>query len=62
MRYARLTPGQGFQPVNSFLYYLQRLVVSPRLRSLCIRAFRSWVRMRRGGGTAASAATSSQRQ
>ena len=62
MRYARLTPGQGFQPVNSFLYYLQRLVVSPRLRTLCIRAFRSWVRVRRGGGTAASAATSSQRQ
>lgn len=58
MRYARLTPGPGFRPVNSFLYYLQRIVVPPRLRGLCIRAFRQWVRLRRGGS--ASAKTISQ--
>jgi len=50
MRYARLTPGHGFQPLNSFLYYLQRLVVAPRLRRLCISAFRRWIRVRRGRG------------
>lgn len=54
MRYARLTPGRGFRPVNSFLYYLQRIVVSPRLRGLCVQAFRQWVRVRRGGSAAAA--------
>ncbi|GGX90523.1 hypothetical protein GJV26_12450 [Massilia dura] len=48
MRYARLTPGHGFKPANSFLYYLQRLTVSPPLRGLCVRMFRNWVRARHG--------------
>lgn len=60
MRYARLTPGRGFQPVNSFLYYLQRLVVSRRVRQLCIGVFRKWIRVRRGRGAAVS--SSSQRE
>jgi hypothetical protein len=48
MRYARLTPGHGFKPANSVLYYLQRLIVSPPLRGLCVRLFRQWVRARQG--------------
>ena len=48
MRYARLTPGHGFKPANSFLYYLQRIIVSPPLRGLCVRMFRQWVRLRQG--------------
>lgn len=57
MRYARLTPGQGFRPVNCFFYYLQRIVVSPRLRGMCVRALRQWVRMRRGSGAASTTTT-----
>jgi hypothetical protein len=37
MKYARLVPGIGFSPLNSFLYYSQRIVTFPRLRSLCVR-------------------------
>ncbi|WUR12976.1 hypothetical protein E7V67_025350 [[Empedobacter] haloabium] len=48
MRYARLTPGHGFKPANSFFYYLQRIIVAPPLRGLCVRMFRQWVRMRQG--------------
>jgi hypothetical protein len=48
MRYARLTPGHGFKPASSFLYYLQRIIVSPPLRGLCVRLFRNWVRARHG--------------
>jgi hypothetical protein len=48
MRYARLTPGHGFKPANSFLYYLQRIIVSPPLRGLCVRMFRTWIRARHG--------------
>lgn len=48
MKYARLTPGHGFKPANSFFYYLQRLIVSPPLRGLCVRLFRNWVRVRQG--------------
>lgn len=53
MRYARLTPGHGFKPANSFFYYLQRIVVSPPLRGLCVRLFRQWVRLRQGEPAAA---------
>jgi hypothetical protein len=48
MRYARLTPGHGFNPAHSFLYYLQRLIVSPPLRGVCVRLLRRWVRLRQG--------------
>jgi hypothetical protein len=48
MKYARLTPGHGFKPANSLLYYLQRLIVLPPLRGLCVRLFRNWVRVRQG--------------
>ncbi|UGQ46194.1 phytanoyl-CoA dioxygenase family protein [Massilia endophytica] len=48
MRYARLTPGHGFKPSNSFLYYLQRIIVSPPLRGVCVKLFRQWVRVRQG--------------
>lgn len=48
MRYARLTPGHGFKPSNSFLYYLQRIIVSPPLRGVCVKLFRQWVRARQG--------------
>jgi hypothetical protein len=48
MKYARLTPGHGFKPANSLLYYLQRLIVAPPLRGLCVRLFRAWVRVRQG--------------
>ncbi len=53
MRYARLTPGHGFKPANSFFYYLQRIIVSPPLRGLCVRIFRNWVRFRHGISAAA---------
>ena len=62
MRYAQLTPGQGFRPVNSFFYYLQRLVVTPRLRGICVRTLRQWVRLRRGGlARSTTSATASHR-
>ena len=54
MRYARLTPGHGFKPANSFLYYLQRIIVSPPLRGMCVRMFRNWVRVRHGISTRVS--------
>jgi hypothetical protein len=48
MRYARLTPGHGFNPAHSFLYYLQRLIVSRPLRGVCVHLLRQWVRLRQG--------------
>jgi hypothetical protein len=57
MRYARLTPGHGFNPANSFLYYLQRLIVSPLLRGVCVRLLRRWVRLRRGVSAALPASS-----
>jgi hypothetical protein len=55
MRYARLTPGYGFKPAHSVLYYLQRIIVSPALRGLCVRMFRNWVRARHGMSSRAAA-------
>ena len=60
MRYARLTPGHGFKPANSFFYYLQRIVVPLPLRGLCVRLLRRWVRLRRGA--AGSRPAPAQRQ
>jgi hypothetical protein len=48
MKYARLTPGQGFRPGNSLLYYLQRLVVARRVRRWCVRLCRGWIGARHG--------------
>ncbi|TFW25785.1 hypothetical protein E4L96_04875 [Massilia arenosa] len=50
MKYARLTPGAGFSPVNSFLYYFQRLVVLLPLRRMFVRSGRAWIRSRQGKG------------
>ena len=48
MEFARLTPGPGFAPVQSLLYYGQRVVTSPHLRRFVIASLRSGVRLRHG--------------
>jgi hypothetical protein len=48
MEYARLTPGMGFNPIHSLLYYGQRVVTSPALRRLVVAALRYSVRFRHG--------------
>ena len=48
MEYARLTPGPGFNPMQSFLYYGQRVVTSPALRRAIVSTLRHGVRFRHG--------------
>lgn len=48
MEYARLTPGPGFTPLQSFLYYGQRLVTPPALRRMVVATLRQSVRVRQG--------------
>ncbi|MES2298462.1 MAG: hypothetical protein V4582_15565 [Pseudomonadota bacterium] len=50
MKYARLTPGAGFLPVHSLLYYGQRVLVAPALRGPVVRLLAAAVRLRRGLG------------
>lgn len=45
MKYAKLTPGIGFSPVQSVLYYTQRLVTIPALRRFCIFLIKTTVRL-----------------
>jgi hypothetical protein len=48
MEYARLTPGTGFNPIQSLLYYGQRVVTSPALRSVIVATLRHGVHFRHG--------------
>jgi hypothetical protein len=48
MEYAQLKPGRNFQPGRSLLYYIQRIVVEPRLRRLCTRGIAAAVRALEG--------------
>lgn len=48
MEYARLTPGKGFNPIQSFLYYGQRVVTAPTLRRVIVATLRHGVRFRQG--------------
>ncbi|HZX27390.1 MAG TPA: phytanoyl-CoA dioxygenase family protein [Telluria sp.] len=56
MKYARLTPGEGFSPVHGLLYYTQRMVVPRGLRAACVGLLRRWVRVRQGRTAALSPA------
>jgi hypothetical protein len=55
MKYARLTPGAGFTPLRSLLYYGQRVVVSPAFRRLVVALLRRMVSFRQGGTPVAPA-------
>lgn len=48
MEYAQLTPGRGFLPMQSFLYYGQRFVTSLTLRRLAVKAIKAGIRFRQG--------------
>ncbi|MGZ3183644.1 MAG: phytanoyl-CoA dioxygenase family protein [Telluria sp.] len=50
MKHARLTPGAGFRPWQSLLYYFQRIVVPRGMRSAYVRAVSRWIRRRQGMG------------
>lgn len=50
LAYARLSPGEGFQPWRALLYYAQRLVTAPPLRRAACALIAAGVRVRRGGG------------
>lgn len=48
MEYAQLTPGPGFTPRQSFLYYGQRAITSPVLRRLVVATLQSGIRFIHG--------------
>jgi hypothetical protein len=50
MEYAQLKPGRRFAPLQSLLYYSQRIVTYPSLRRLVVRALSGAVRLRQGSG------------
>jgi hypothetical protein len=50
MEYAQLTPGRRFAPLQSLLYYSQRIVTRPSLRRLVVRALSGALRLREGSG------------
>jgi len=50
MEYAQLKPGSQFSPLRSLLYYSQRMVTSPSLRRLVVRALSGALRLRQGAG------------
>ncbi|MYM75970.1 hypothetical protein GTP56_27775 [Duganella sp. FT134W] len=50
MEYAQLKPGRRFAPLQSLLYYSQRIVTYPTLRRLVVRALSGAVRLRQGSG------------
>ncbi len=49
MKYAQLTPGSGFAPLRSILYYSQRLVTFLLLRRMVVRAVGGVLRRWQGG-------------
>ncbi|WP_334188575.1 phytanoyl-CoA dioxygenase family protein [Noviherbaspirillum sp.] len=62
MEFAQLTPGPGFAPVQSLLYYGQRLVTSPPLRRAIVSSLQAGVRLRQGSSGADMALTSQESQ
>jgi len=58
MEYAQLKPGRRFAPLQSVLYYSQRIVTHPALRRLVVRALSGALRLRQGSGCELYAATS----
>lgn len=57
MEYAQLKPGRRFAPLQSLLYYSQRIVTYPLLRRLVVRTLSGAVRLRQGAGKELHAAT-----
>lgn len=57
MEYAQLKPGRRFAPLQSLLYYSQRIVTYPSLRRLVVRALSGAVCVRHGSGKELHAAT-----
>ncbi|WP_432381489.1 phytanoyl-CoA dioxygenase family protein [Duganella sp. P38] len=57
MEYAQLKPGRRFAPLQSLLYYSQRIVTYPSLRRLVVTALSGAVRLRQGAGRELYAAT-----
>nr|WP_315260524.1 phytanoyl-CoA dioxygenase family protein [uncultured Duganella sp.] len=60
MEYAQLKPGRRFAPLQSLLYYSQRIVTYPSLRRLVVRALSGAVRLRHGAGRELYAATAAE--
>jgi hypothetical protein len=60
MKHARLTPGAGFRPWQSLLYYFQRLVVLRGMRAAYVRASRRRIRRRQGGNADAGLSMASR--
>ncbi|SNS82097.1 hypothetical protein SAMN06265795_10748 [Noviherbaspirillum humi] len=48
MEYARHSPGRGFRPWHSLLYYGQRIVVMPWMRDRVVQLLQRYVRLRTG--------------
>jgi hypothetical protein len=60
MEYAQLKPGRRFAPLQSMLYYSQRIVTYPSLRRLVVRVLSGAVRLRQGAGRELHAATGAE--
>ena len=60
MEYAQLKPGPRFAPLQSLLYYSQRIVTYPSLRRLVVRALSGGVRLRQGAGRELYASTAAE--
>ncbi|MRX11708.1 hypothetical protein GJ697_28155 [Pseudoduganella sp. FT25W] len=60
MEYAQLKPGRRFAPLQSLLYYSQRIVTYPALRRLVVRALSGALRLRQGAGKELYACTPSE--
>jgi hypothetical protein len=54
MEFAQLAPGRAFKPVNSLLYYLQRVVTSRRLRHALADGLARYIARRHGALPAAA--------
>lgn len=62
MEFAQLTPGPGFAPMQSLLYYGQRIVTSPALRRAVVSSLRTGVRLRQGSFSSDQALTEQESQ
>lgn len=62
MDYAQLKPGRRFAPLQSVLYYSQRVVTYPVLRRLVVRALSGALRLRQGAGKELYAATPAEEE
>lgn len=62
MEFAQLTPGPDFAPLQSILYYGQRIVTSPPLRRAIVSSLQACVRLRQGSSGLDPALTPQERE